>query len=92
MNKMALITCPECSKEISDSASACPHCGYPLKEANPFKYKNKETKSNKSIRPMLWGILFIFAGAYFILFVNMVLGLVLMLIGVILGAVSDRLN
>lgn len=27
-----LIMCPECNKEISDKAVACPHCGYPLKE------------------------------------------------------------
>jgi hypothetical protein len=27
---MALINCPECSKEISDVASSCIHCGYPL--------------------------------------------------------------
>jgi len=27
---MALINCPECSKEISDRAGACPHCGLPL--------------------------------------------------------------
>lgn len=31
---MALITCPECGKEISDQASNCVHCGYPLSE-NP---------------------------------------------------------
>lgn len=29
---MALIKCPECSKEISDKASACPNCGCPLSE------------------------------------------------------------
>lgn len=28
---MALITCPECGKQISDQAEACPNCGYPLK-------------------------------------------------------------
>ena len=28
---MALITCPECEKQISDQAEACPNCGYPLK-------------------------------------------------------------
>lgn len=28
---MALINCPECGKEISDTASKCPHCGYVLK-------------------------------------------------------------
>lgn len=27
---MALITCPECGKEISDKVTACPHCGYPI--------------------------------------------------------------
>lgn len=28
---MALIYCPECGKEVSDSARKCPHCGYSLK-------------------------------------------------------------
>ena len=27
---MALISCPECGKEISDKAVACPHCGNPM--------------------------------------------------------------
>lgn len=27
---MALISCPECGKEISDKAYACPHCGNPM--------------------------------------------------------------
>ena len=27
---MALITCPECNQQISDQATSCPHCGYPL--------------------------------------------------------------
>lgn len=26
---MALITCPDCGKEFSDAAPACPHCGRP---------------------------------------------------------------
>lgn len=29
---MALIKCPECGKEISDTAKNCIHCGYVLKE------------------------------------------------------------
>lgn len=32
---MALIKCPECGKEYSDTASSCPHCGY---TANSQKY------------------------------------------------------
>lgn len=30
---MALITCPDCSKEFSDQAKACPNCGRPSKAA-----------------------------------------------------------
>ena len=29
---MALIKCPECGKEISDKAKACPNCGCPLED------------------------------------------------------------
>lgn len=32
---MALISCPECGKEISDKVTACPHCGYPMVETSP---------------------------------------------------------
>lgn len=28
---MALIKCPECGKEISDSVEKCIHCGYEVK-------------------------------------------------------------
>ncbi len=30
---MAIITCLECKKEVSDQATTCPQCGYPI--ANP---------------------------------------------------------
>lgn len=29
---MAIISCPECGKEISDRARACPHCGTPISD------------------------------------------------------------
>ena len=32
---MALITCPECGKEISDRSACCVHCGYPLPPKPP---------------------------------------------------------
>lgn len=31
---MALITCPECGKEVSDQAQNCIHCGFPLKKTS----------------------------------------------------------
>lgn len=27
---MSLVICPECKREISDQANACPHCGFPM--------------------------------------------------------------
>ena len=40
---MALITCPECNREVSDQAKLCPHCGYKLprtkKELSPIQKK-----------------------------------------------------
>ena len=36
---MALINCPECSKEISDKAKNCPQCGFPVQ---PEKDENEE--------------------------------------------------
>lgn len=32
---MALIPCPECAREVSDKANACPHCGNPLAATAP---------------------------------------------------------
>jgi len=29
---MALINCPECNREVSDRATTCPQCGYPLQD------------------------------------------------------------
>lgn len=41
---MALVSCPECKKEISDQAKTCPHCGFPIEKIrNPF-LKTNETR------------------------------------------------
>lgn len=45
---MALINCPECRKEISDKAAACPNCGNPIinafteQESNQTEILNEE--------------------------------------------------
>lgn len=41
---MALIRCRECSRDISDTAKACPHCGY----AN--KAKNKKAAMEQTVK------------------------------------------
>lgn len=49
---MALIRCPECQREVSDKASTCPACGFPLRGAAPpfgrwplaaYEYKSRKT-------------------------------------------------
>lgn len=44
---MALISCPECKKQISNLAKACPHCGYPLldESGNKITIKNNTGES-----------------------------------------------
>lgn len=41
---MAIMYCPECGKEMSDSLKKCPHCGFKFK-----KNKKKITKKQKKI-------------------------------------------
>ena len=53
---MALIRCPECQREVSDKAPACPGCGYPLYGGGvplppgrstglPYSYEYKSSKT-----------------------------------------------
>ena len=44
---MALINCPECGKEVSDSAEKCIHCGYEIKASNSETTRKK--KINKKV-------------------------------------------
>ncbi len=45
---MALITCPECNKEISDKATQCIHCGYPLHAESKIGDASSNFDKNKS--------------------------------------------
>ncbi len=41
---MALLSCTECQKEVSDKALACPHCGFPLRgQAMPPAVRARHT-------------------------------------------------
>lgn len=41
---MAIIKCPECGKDISEKATHCIHCGYPIKprSAQPVQIVHQE--------------------------------------------------
>lgn len=45
---MALIRCPECSKEVSDKAPNCPHCGLPLNLESPKITPPTSTKATST--------------------------------------------
>ena len=44
---MALITCPECKKRISDSTDSCPKCGYKLTPEIIAEIRKKELQAQK---------------------------------------------
>ena len=53
---MAITSCPECGRSISDKAQVCPNCGYPLQPQQPalpgrslFRYYGYEYKSQRTI-------------------------------------------
>ena len=46
---MALINCPECGKEISDKANACPNCGAPIEVISSKKIPVTFTREKRAI-------------------------------------------
>lgn len=46
---MPLTKCPECNKEISDKAEACPNCGYPFAKLNTKKIHQVKRKVKAKI-------------------------------------------
>lgn len=58
---MALITCPECKKKISEHASICPNCGYKLTPEMIAKIKKNEKNVGMGCAIIIiLGFLFIF--------------------------------
>ncbi len=45
---MALIKCPECKNEVSDSAKACPKCGYPIKQETIYDRDEQSVRDGKN--------------------------------------------
>lgn len=92
---MALVNCPECSKEISDTAGKCPHCGYTLpkqKRAKNSADSNKQSKSrmrNLYIGFVLLGVGAIICFAIPSLFVF--ISLPLLIVGAVLALISANL-
>ncbi len=74
---MALIKCPECGKEISDKATACPNCGCPIQsteDPTPVVQRTAEEKPKKKSKAALIAVvaaivlLGALCAAYFVFF------------------------
>lgn len=58
---MALISCPECAKKISETTPVCPHCGYQL-STETSSNTTKPTKIGEVHKKPIAGICTLFIG------------------------------
>ena len=52
---MALVQCPDCEKQVSTSAVACPHCGAPIAGAQEAKAAGTPLTTTQSTSKKLKG-------------------------------------
>ena len=65
---MALINCPECGSQVSDSAGACPNCGHPMRGNKPSKSKASKLKTGAIVN-VVGGLGYIFVVAVLVILV-----------------------
>ncbi|MBP8151355.1 MAG: zinc ribbon domain-containing protein [Xylophilus sp.] len=63
---MALVRCPECGREVSSHAPACPACGYPLQAKNPAPGTPPAPGQSPLHSPHLWGRVALVLGAWLV--------------------------
>ena len=63
---MAMITCPECKKKISENADSCPNCGYQLTPEKIDEIKKKEKQLHKGCGIGCLSVIVIFVILYMI--------------------------
>lgn len=90
---MTLITCPECKKEISNTAKTCPSCGFEMQASDKQLCQNCnieaiaiKKKKQASIGGIIGALIFIIAIP--VLFFNLLIGIAAMILGAIVGSVS----
>lgn len=90
---MALIICPECQSQISDTAAACPKCGYSMLHIVKTEEQIKKTplgelkkNTTKGVIMIVSGVIFLAVGALLALVIIgwplIILGFFLLVLGV----------
>lgn len=51
---MALIDCPECGRQVSTAAAACPACGYPVASSQQPQPQAERNRLLAEVRPSWW--------------------------------------
>ena len=95
-----LIKCPECHKEVSDKASNCPHCGFPLKrkdkkDLKEVDFSNSEILLHRGIATYLKVLIYVIGPIFIGLFIALLIMFLLIgkdaafaiVFGIILGIV-----
>jgi len=73
---MALIPCPECKKNISESAVNCPNCGYQLTPEKIAEIKKMEPQAQKGCSScFLRAIAIIFAFTFILVFLYIIVNI-----------------
>ena len=65
--RMALISCPECGKSVSDTVKVCVHCGYRLKKALTLDSKSNTVVLNGTVKAAKRSKRFLVIGAVVII-------------------------
>lgn len=66
---MALISCPECNKDVSDKASSCPGCGVSIrKDSMEERYVKRNKQEN--VAGWFYAILLVPIGIFCIWFIS----------------------
>lgn len=84
---MALITCPECEKQISDTAASCPQCGYTLVSVDTVEANIKKSELGELQKDSTLGVILIVLGI-----VGFMLTVPLFLLFVIPGIISGTIS
>jgi len=78
LKNMALTKCPDCGKEISDSAPQCPYCG---------SLDTAVSNQNKEVRKFVRGA-GIFAGTFYLIFISILMLLSILIFAIFNGKVA----